>query len=149
VNDKDLTPFLDVRQNQLQLEVATGDAIDTKALGILASDFALLLFIAQSNGSMLSSFFTITTLLILSVAVVLTCIVVRPKNYAGSSTSMFDNPEYLDLKTEELIRQLLSDTEIALTTNEAINKSRWLMCAIALVLTLLTTVVLLLCIVIK
>jgi hypothetical protein len=46
---QDLTPFLDARQNQLQLVMAAADAIDTKALGVLASDFAVLLFIAQST----------------------------------------------------------------------------------------------------
>ena len=45
--NRDLVPFLDARQNQLQIEVATADAIDAKALAVLASDFAVLLFIAQ------------------------------------------------------------------------------------------------------
>jgi hypothetical protein len=133
---RDLTPFLDARQNQLQLEVSAGDAIDTKALGILATDFAILLFIAQSSSINMHARLIVDVLVLSIISLVLTCIAIVPRKYAGASTNMFDHPEYLTFRTGRLVKQLISDTEIAILTNNKINKQRWTVCSIALVLTL-------------
>jgi hypothetical protein len=45
----DLSPLLDVRQNQLTVEISVGDSIDTKALGLLAGNIAILVYIGQAN----------------------------------------------------------------------------------------------------
>lgn len=139
---RDLTPFLDARQNQLQLEMSAGDAIDTKALGVLASDFAVLLFVAQSNTIDLHSFKIGSPVILLAIALVLTCIAIWPRRYAGASTNTFEHPEYLQFSTTRLVKQPIGDTEVAIVKNKKINKQRWLFCSSALILTLLASVVL-------
>lgn len=139
---RNLTPFLDARQNQLQLEMATGDTIDTKALGVLASDFAVLLFIAQSSILDLHSATIIIIVILLASALAFTCVAIWPRKYAGASTNMFDHPEYLELTDSQLVKQLISDTEIAILTNRMINKKRWRVCLSALMLTLTASAIL-------
>ena len=136
---RDLTPFLDARQNQLQLEMAAGDGIDTKALGVLASDFAILLFVVQSSDINLHSVVTIVVVLLLTAALSLTTIAIWPRKYAGASTNMFDHPEYLLMQSTQLVKQLISDTEIAILTNKRVNRQRWLLCSCALILTLVAS----------
>ena len=93
--ERDLTPFLDARQNQLQLEMSAADSIDTKALAVLASDFAVLLFVAQTTSINLHSMQIVMVVLLLIVSLVVSCMAIWPRTYAGASTSIFKHPEYL------------------------------------------------------
>lgn len=139
---RDLTPFLDARQNQLQLEMAAGDAIDTKALGVLASDFAALLFMVQSSSVELHSWLSLSIIVVFTAALGFTCMAVWPQKYAGASTNMFEHPEYLNFTTSRLVKQLIADTELAILKNNAINKYRWKLCSLSLILTLIASIAL-------
>lgn len=139
---QDLTPFLEARQNQHQLLLAAADTIDSKGLGVLASDFAVLLFIAQTTVIDLHTFWLVTILLLLLIALILSCIVIWPRRYAGASTNAHDHPEYLTFTTERLVKQLIADTEAAIKKNTRINRWRWYICAMALVTTVLASLVL-------
>ena len=139
--NRDLTPFLDARQNQLQLEVSAGDSIDTKALGVLAADLALLIFVAQS-GLSLHSAQVIALLIAFIISLVITIIAIWPRTYAGASTNMFDHPEYLTWRNSRLVKQLISDTEIAIIKNKSINHLRWIFCATSIIITLAGSIVL-------
>jgi len=140
--NQDLTPFLDARQNHHQLLMAAADGIDTKALGVLASDFAVLLFMVQSSGINLHSFWMVAILLLLAAALVLSSIVIWPRTYAGASTNAYDHPEYLSFTTERLVKQLIADTEAAIVQNASINRWRWRVCGAALVITIMASLLL-------
>ena len=142
MSQQDLTPFLDARQNQLQLEMAAADAIDTKALGVLASDFAMLLFIAQSAMTDVRAAFTLLITLALVISLLLSCAAIWPRDYAGTSTNALEHPEYLKFGSAKLVRQLIADSEIAILQNQSINKHRWKQCSQSLILTLLASAML-------
>lgn len=48
-NEQDLTPLLDAQQNRLGQIMSDSDGIDTKALAILGTNLALIIFIAQAG----------------------------------------------------------------------------------------------------
>lgn len=134
----DLTPFLDVRQTQLGLEFSESDAIDAKALALLASNLAILIFIVQSPLDV-KAWSMLAIIVALAVAAVLTVITIWPRTYAGASVSMHDHPEYLRYDKDRLIEQLIADTELAITTNMAINRFRRWICAVSLAVTSVTS----------
>lgn len=122
----DLSSLLDVRQNQLSIEVAAGDSIDVKALGLLAGNVAILVYIGQANEP--RNWLSILLVLIFLVASALTIVVIWPRTYAGASVSIYDHPEYVNLSKHQLVEQLLADTEAAIKKNERVNKERLRYC---------------------
>ncbi len=130
----DLSSFLDTRQNQLGLEVGQGDAIDAKALGLLASNIAILIFAAQS--SIATSHWTIAPAVLFLASSVCNVVAIWPRKYSGASVSAFDHPEYLALSTPELIKQLIADTELAIGHNKGLNQERLTYCALSLIVTI-------------
>jgi hypothetical protein len=136
----DLSSLLDVRQNQLSIEISAGDSIDVKALGLLAGNVAVLIFIGQANEPRT----WLSTLLVVSflVASALTIAVIWPRAYAGASASIYDHPEYVSLPKLKLIEQLLIDTEAAIKQNETINKERLLYCKWAFWVTIVASLLL-------
>lgn len=130
----DLSSLLEVRQNQLSIEVAAGDSIDVKALGLLAGNVAILVYIGQANEP--RTWLSIMLVLSFLVASALTIAVIWPRTYAGASVSIYDHPEYVSLPKLQLIEQLLSDTEEAIRKNEAVNKERLRYCKWAFLVTI-------------
>src|SRR6185437_1681144 len=100
MSEPDLTPFLDTRQNQMGLEVGGGDAIDAKALGLLASNVAILIFAAQS--ALHTSVGTVTLMILFLVSSAFDALAVWPREYSGASVSALDHPEYLTYDTRTL-----------------------------------------------
>ncbi len=128
----DLSSFFDARQNQLNLVMSAGDSIDAKALAILASNIAVLIFIGQA-GLHKSAWVTMMVIMLV-VSLVLTVIAIWPRRYAGASASMFEHPEYLQYGKTKLLKHLIADTEAAIRKNNAINRFRWIVCAVSLAL---------------
>ena len=122
--NSDLTPFLDARQNQLQLEVATGEGVDTKGLGVLAANLALAVFIGQATNLNYYDWKTVGLVSTLGVSFILIVIAIWPRKYAGASVSLYDHPEYADFSSKKLVKQLIGDTEDAIFKNQKINKRR-------------------------
>lgn len=141
MSSPDLTPFLDARQNQLCLEVAAGDAIDAKALGLLAANIAILIFVAQS--SLDTSVWSITLVVLFLTSSVFNVMAIWPRRYSGASVSVFDHPEYLTLSTPKLVQQLLADTEAAIGHNKGLNRKRLVYCASSLIVTVTASLLLL------
>lgn len=143
----DLAPFLDARQNQLSLEVSSGDAIDAKALGLLASNIAILIFVAQSalNTHVLS----LLVVALFLASSVFNIMAIWPRKYSGASVSIFDHPEYLTLSTNALLKQLIADTEAAIGHNKGLNRLRLQCCAIALIITVFASLLLLILLYLK
>lgn len=122
----DLSSLLDVRQNQLTVEISVGDSIDTKALGLLAGNIAILLYIGQAHEP--RTWWTMVLVVSFLLASVLTIVAIWPRTYAGTSVSIYDHPEYVSLPKLQLIEQLLADTEKAIKKNETVNKERLRYC---------------------
>lgn len=136
-----LTPFLDARQNQLCLEVSGGDAIDAKSLGLLGSNIAILIFTAQS--SLHASAWVVVLMVLLVASSLLDVIALWPRKYSGASVSAFDHPDYLSYDDDTLIRQLIADTEEAITKNNHLNAHRLKYVGASLSATLVASVILL------
>jgi hypothetical protein len=139
--NSDLSPLLGARQNQLSLEVSAGDAIDAKALGLLGSNIAILIFTAQSalNTHVLS----LLVVALFLASSVFNVMAIWPRKYSGASVSVFDHPEYLTLTSNALVKQLLADTEAAIGHNKGLNRLRLQCCAISLVITIVASLLLL------
>jgi hypothetical protein len=137
----DLTAFLDARQNQLALEVGGGDAIDAKALGLLGSNIAILIFTAQS--SLHNSVWLISLIVLLLTSSFFDVLTTWPREYSGASVSALDHPEYLTYDTQALVSQLIADTEAAIAKNKKLNKKRLSFIATSLTVTVLASLLLL------
>ena len=136
-----LTSFLEARQNQLCLEVSGGDAIDSKSLGLVASNIAILIFASQS--SLHASKWVIVLVTSLVASSLLDFIALWPRKYSGSSVSALDHPEYLAYDEHRLVAQLIADTENAITVNSNLNRQRSKYVIGSLVLTVVASVILL------
>jgi hypothetical protein len=137
----DLTPFLDTRQNQLSLEVSAGDAIDAKALGLLAANIAILIFVAQS--ALNTHIWSLLIVVLFLLSSVFNIVAIWPRKYSGASVSVFDHPEYLTMTSAELVKQLIADTEAAIGHNKGLNRLRMQCCAVSLLVTICASLLLL------
>ena len=121
--DKDLQPLLGVRQNQLSFELGVSDVIDTKSLALLAANLAILLFMAQAKLDVEWWGYAFSVLPYL-VSLAVTILTIWPRDYSGAGVKLSDHPEYLNMKQEPLLLQLIADTEAAIQKNEDLNKKR-------------------------
>jgi len=116
-------PILDTRQNRLSFELSRSDGIDSKALSMLGANIAVLIYIAQAGLQMsdwkwfvllvpfgLSSFMNVMQVLFYA-------------PYRGN-VSMTDHPEYLSMDEEDLLLQLIADTESAIVEGADLNARR-------------------------
>ncbi len=138
----DLQPLLEARQNQLNLVFSDGDSIDTKALALLATNVAILLFIAQV-GLRLTSWWQHGLLIVpFFISLIFNGFAVWPRKYIGTSGNPDTYPKYLNMDKETLLLQLLADTQFAINTNSLINALRWRYCFGSLLMTVLGTIIL-------
>ncbi len=142
-NTRDLQPLLDVRQNQLGILLGVSDSIDNKALALLAIDVAILLFMAQSN-LQLAWWGYLFCLLPYLTSMIINGLAVWPREYRGAAVSIDDHPEYLSMETEQLVLQLIADTQESIEFNKALNTLRLRLCLSGMVATGLATLTLLL-----
>ena len=126
----DLQPLLDTQQTKLDIIMNVGASIDAKALGLFAAIITVLIFIAQTN---LTLMWVVWALLLvpLFVALGFTVLALYPRQYVGTSAGLDKHPEFYAMPKEVLILQLLADTQYAIEQNGAYNKRRWKYCAAA------------------
>jgi hypothetical protein len=125
-------PILDTRQNQLGFVLSAADSIDGKALGILGANIAVLIFIAQSGLQLgLTEWAALFAPFVASL--IFNIMATWPQPYRGN-VSVEDRPEYLSMDEEDLLLQLLADTEGAIKENAGLNSMRmgWYTISIAL-----------------
>lgn len=122
-NEKDLQPVLDIRQNQLNLELGISDTIDNKAFALLATDVAILLFMAQAKLD-INWWGLVFSVMPYIISIALVIVTVWPRTYRGAGIDLKSHPEYLDMRRSGLILQLIADTEAAISINTALNKNR-------------------------
>ena len=125
-------PILDTRQNQLGFVLSAADSIDSKALGILGANIAILIYIAQA-GLVLGAPEWAALLAPFIGSLVFNIMAIWPQPYRGN-VSVEDRPEYLSMDEEDLLLQLLADTEGAIKENASFNSMRmgWYTISIAL-----------------
>lgn len=138
-NDNDLEPLLDTQQDHLAMLVTESSSIDAKALGLGAANVAVLIFIAQSNLAF-SSWVAHSALLVpYALSLICSAVAILPQKYVGAGVNIDASPEYLDMQRDALVLQLLSNVQVAIKTNDRLNKMRWRFCAISLVFSTIGT----------
>lgn len=139
----DLQPLLNINQNQLNLEFSTSDSIDNKALAILAANMTLLIFMTQANLVMRwwGYVFCLGSYL---VSLSLDIAAAWPREYSGAGVDVTKHTKYLGMDGNDLVLQLIADTQSAINDNRQINRLRLRLCVGSIVTTLLATAVLLL-----
>lgn len=137
-----MEPLLNTQQNQLMLTFDNSDGIDTKALAMLATNVALLIFLAQAalqpHGWAQVALVVVPYVL----SLLLNIMAIWPRAYVGASINLDEHPEYLGYDQDTLVLQLISDTKDAIYVNSALNVRRWRYCVLSIVLTGLGTLAL-------
>jgi hypothetical protein len=141
-NIPDFEPLLSTQQNQLAMVVSGGDGIDNKALALLATNVTVLIFIAQASLEFSAWWHYVPLITPFVVSIIFTLLAAQPKSYLGASIVLEEHPEYLALKREELILQLLADTQEAIAHNKRINSKHWRYFLLSLVSAIVGIVVL-------
>lgn len=134
-----LQPALDACQNQLSLTFSASDSLDTKALGILGFDIALLIYVLQADLHK-NPIVLAVSLLIFSISLALTVGVIMPKDYTGAIVNLNDHAEYLELAEKDLVLQLIADTQEAIDINTYLNNIKSKYCMVAIILSLSWTI---------
>lgn len=137
-----LEPLLNTQQNQLMLTFDNSDSIDTKALAMLATNVALLIFLGQAA---LQPHSWVHIALIAGpyiASLLLNIRAIWPRAYSGASIDLDEHHEYLGYDQDTLLLQLISDTKDAIHVNSALNIERWRYCVLSIILTGLGTLAL-------
>lgn len=130
---QDLEPLLTAQQSQLDISLADGSGIENKALAILASNIAVLIFIAQAGFTFAPWWHAILLVGPFVVSALLTVLAIWPKQYDGPLVALDKHPEYFDMNRDDLLFQLLADAQSAEQHNLAINDRRWAYCVAAII----------------
>jgi hypothetical protein len=116
-------PILDTSQNQLGFELNRSGGIDANALGVLGANIAVLIYIAQA-GFMLVAWQWLALLVPFVVSLLFNVMTILwPHPYRGN-VSVHDHPEYLSMDEEDLLLQLIANTEGAVKENAQFNQLR-------------------------
>jgi hypothetical protein len=120
--DNNLQPLLDTQQNELAAQANLSDTIESRNLGILAANIAVLIYVGQSN-FILAGWQWLLLLGPFLLSAIANFMLMLPAKYE-SNADLAEHPEYLTLDPESLVLQLLSDTQTALTHNKMLNQKR-------------------------
>ncbi len=138
----DLEPLLTAQQNHLASLTTESSSTDAKALGIAAANVAILIFIAQAHLSFSSWFVHAALLVPYALSLVFNLVAILPYSYIGAGVNLESSPSYLSMDRRELVAQLLTNTQVAITHNNKLNRRRWQYCAISLIFTAIGTAIL-------
>jgi hypothetical protein len=129
---QDLQPLLNARQNQLNLIFSYAEALDTKNLAILAANIAVLLFAAQvwPDGQLFLGVGVFGTYLVSTLINIVG--IVSFADYTGASVDLDEHPEYMTMTEDDLVLQLLADTQGAIVHNRKLNYMKLRLCLASL-----------------
>ncbi len=139
---EDLEPLLDAQQNHLALIMTESASTDAKALGIGAADIAVLIFIAQAHLDFSGWLIHAALLIPFILSLACTIAAILPWKYLGPGVDTDNNPEYLTMDKAAMVKQLLVNTQTAIRVNGRINRLRWHLCTVSLLLAATGTCVL-------
>ena len=143
MSDKqDLEPLLNAQQSQLNISLADSSSIENKALAILAGNTAILLFIGQVGFTFSAWWHWLVLLGPFLLSVALIGIALWPRKYEGPLIALDNHPEYLEMRKDDLILQLLADAQTAQRHNLQLNTRRWKYCTLAILQTILGAIIL-------
>jgi len=135
-DDTDLEPLLNAQQAQLGLVMNESAGIDNRALALLATVVAILLFMAQADLQLGRWWHGVLIFGPYSLALVCIGFAIWPRHYLGASPDIEKYPENLYLSRDKLLLQLLANTSEAIKHNNWLNFVRWRWCAAAIMLLL-------------
>jgi hypothetical protein len=133
----DPQPLLDVQLSQLEITLQEGSAIDAKALGILATNVALLLFMAQGRLYFSEWWQTVFLYGPLFVSLIFNTVVIWPRLYAGPGLTPKQLPRYLQMSSRDRTLQLISTATYGIEANLALNHKRWQFCLLSITFTVI------------
>ena len=142
LENRDFQPLLDVRQNHLNLIFGDSASIDTKCLALLGADLAILIFIGQASLGIQNWWLEILLAGSYVVSIMFGILALWPQPYIGASVDLEEHPDYLELDSEDMLLQLISDTELAISRNQQINTRRWRLTLVSFLLTAIGTILL-------
>ncbi len=132
---QDLEPLLNTQQNDLSLTFSDGNSIDSRALAMLATNVAILIFIGQASLGSVLWWQYILLLGPLFASLVLDTWAIWPRHYRSASVDLLQHPEYMGMSRTELILQLLTDTIASIAINTELNAQRLRLCLASVMLT--------------
>ena len=134
-----LQSLLDIQQNELAAVSAVSDTIDGRNFAVLSANIAVIIFAAQSSFGFDLWQYGVLLPLVASTLINMSLISLAP--YRGNA-DLSVHPEYLSAPRDELLLQLISDTQAAIETNSKLNGKRQRRCMLALWLFILGVVLL-------
>jgi hypothetical protein len=126
--ETDLQPILDVQVSQLESTLQAASTIDTKALAVLATNVALLIFMAQGHLAFAEWWQTLLLYGPIFISLVFDAIAIWPLDYVGPGLKPVQLIRHMNLSDQERMLQLISNTTNAIETNNTINQRRWRLC---------------------
>lgn len=139
---RELEPLLSTQQNQLILTFDNGSSIDNKALAMLATNVALLIFVGQAMLQPHDWWQSALVFVPYILSLLLDILAIWPRAYSGAGIDLDSHPEYLGYDQDTLTLQLIADTKDAIKTNTRLNVRRWRYCVVSIMLTGLGTLAL-------
>ena len=115
-DNRNLQPLLESARRYADAITGASDSLDSKALGVLGFNLALVIFALQSVRDN-PAWLLIAMLLQFAVSSILTIVIIWPRNYAGPYVPLSTHPENLNLPEEQLLLQLIANTEQAAKIN--------------------------------
>lgn len=133
--NQDPQALLDTQLSQLEITLQEGSAIDAKALAIIATNVALLIFMAQGRMYFGEWWQTAALYLPFFVSLVFATVAVWPRFYVGAGITPKQLPAYLGMSADELTIQLIANATYGIETNIALNEKRWRQCLLSIAFT--------------
>ncbi len=135
LKSENLQPVLSAAQKQLGLTFSASDSLDTKALGVLGFNLAVLIFSLQSETHN-QWWLLVPLFLFFGLSLLCAIMVFWPSDYLGAVVNIKEHEEYLSMPNDKLLLQLLADTQEAIDLNNAQNGAKSTLCTTAIVLSL-------------
>lgn len=133
-DDSGLEVLLTNQQGQLSLTLSNSDSIDAKSLAILGANIAIVIFINQTASGLAGwQYVLLYGSFVLSLA--LNVFSIWPRRYNGPGIDPRKESLYLAMPRQQLLLQLLSNTQSAAVRNSILNKKRLQACTYSIALT--------------
>lgn len=125
---QDLQPILDAQKGQLEMIISEGTSIDNRALAILASNVAIVIFASQAMPATLPFWQLCLLYGPFLCSLLLDILSIWPRPYKGPGINEDKLPYYLMLNRDDLFLKLLSNANAAIKHNSAHNRVRQRFC---------------------
>lgn len=139
-HNDNLQTLLDLQQNELDALDAVANGIDSRNFAILGANITLLIYIGQA-GFEFDLWQAVLVMAPFLASAICNLRLIWPAQYYGN-TDVSVHPEYLSMDRNELLLQLISNTQFALDSNSRLNRTRIRACMVALWLAVIGVIIL-------